>query len=125
MPSALTGSDERILGSRDFVNRVLKESEALAERRSRNKIELKELISKVSQELKLAEDEIYSSSRKRIVSQARSIISFLAVREIGYSTTEVARNLRVGQPNISRSVEKGRELISEKSSLRQNILNKA
>ncbi len=70
-------------------------------------------------------NEIYSSSRRRIVGQARSIISFLAVREMGYKTTEVARGLKVGQPNISRAVEKGRRLISEEKNIKENVLYKA
>ncbi|MBW1795884.1 MAG: hypothetical protein JRF30_11835 [Deltaproteobacteria bacterium] len=118
-------SDERILGSGDFVAKVLKAADDLAERKSENRIKLSDLISRVCQDLKLAEDEIYSSIRKRIVSQARCIISFLAVRELRYKTTEVARSLKVGQANISRAVEKGRRLISEENSIRENILNKA
>jgi len=117
--------DARILGSGDFVAIVLQDADDIAERKSKNRIKLSELISRVCQELKLVEDQIYSSSRKRIVSQARSIISFLAVREMGYKTTEVARTLKVGQPNISRAVEKGRRLISDKDKIRKNILYKA
>ena len=118
-------SDQRILGSGDFVNQVLKDADNLAERKNKNRIKLSELISRVCQELKLVEDEIYSCSRKRIVSRARCIISFLAVREMGYKTTEVARGLTVGQPNISRAVEKGRRLISEEKNIKENVLYKA
>jgi len=117
--------DERILGSGDFVAIVLEDADDIAERKSKNRIKLSELISRVCQELKLVEDQIYSSSRKRIVSHARCIISFLAVREMGYKTTEVARTLKVGQPNISRAVEKGRRLISEENKIRENVLYKA
>ncbi|MBA7667729.1 hypothetical protein ES703_75826 [subsurface metagenome] len=117
--------DERILGSGDFVAIVLEDADDIAERKSKNRIKLSELISRVCQELKLVEDEIYSCSRKRIVSHARCIISFLAIREMGYKTTEVARTLKVGQPNISRAVEKGRRLISEENKIRENVLYKA
>ena len=118
-------SDERILGSGDFVDQVLKDADDLAERKNKNRIKISELISRVCQELKLVEDEIYSCSRKRIVSRARCIISFLAVMEMGYKTTEVARGLTVGQPNISRAVEKGRRLISEEKNIKENVLYKA
>ena len=113
---------QKQLGSGDFVDQVLKDADNLAERKNKNRIKLSELISRVCQELKLVEDEIYSCSRKRIVSRARCIISFLAVREMGYKTTEVARGLTVGQPNISRAVEKGRRLISEEKNIKENVL---
>jgi hypothetical protein len=63
--------------------------------------------------------------RPSLISHARCIISFLAVREMGYKTTEVARTSKVGQPNISRAVEKGRRLISEENKIRENVLYKA
>jgi len=47
------------------------------------------------------------------------------VREMGYKTTEVARGLKLGQPNISRAVEKGRRLISEEINIKDNVLYKA
>jgi len=49
-------------------------------------------------------------------------LPYIAVREMGYKTTEVARTLKVGQPNISRAVEKGRRLISEENKIRDNVL---
>ena len=46
--------------------------------------------------------------------QARSILCFLAVRELGVTATELARQMGLTQPAISMSVNRGEGLVKEK-----------
>lgn len=116
-------SDERILGSRDFIASVLKEAE-IQEKRKSNHLRLDEAIARVCKELKISEDELYSSSKKRMLSQARAIISFLGAKEMGYKVSEISKILRVNQPGITKAVERGYGLFLENSELKERLLRK-
>ena len=48
------------------------------------------------------------------VVQARSILCFMAVRELGVTATELARQMGLTQPAISMSVNHGEGLVKEK-----------
>jgi len=73
--------DERILGSGDFVNEALSKAGELWEKGKKPGVSLQELIDKVASHLDLKTNSIISSSRRREVSMARAIISFLAVSD--------------------------------------------
>jgi len=71
--SALIGGDERILGSGDFVARVLEKTNELEERRI-NKPSLEELLRKVSADMGIKLNELMSVSRRNQISMARAIV---------------------------------------------------
>jgi putative transposase len=74
--------DERILGSGDFVNQILQEAGERWEKGKRRKIKLPQLINKVSSCLDLNPEAVLSTSRRRKVSEARSLISYLAINDM-------------------------------------------
>ena len=90
--SALIRGDERILGSGDFVAQVLEEANELEERRIKNKISLEELLQKVSADMEIELKELMSPSRRTKISMARAIVSYWAVREMGYPGMEIAES---------------------------------
>ena len=51
-----------------------------------------------------------SRSRKRRISDARSIVAHMAVEETGHAATDVARYLGIKQTSVLQSVKKGRIL---------------
>ena len=53
-------------------------------------------------------EDLKSSSRKRKVVHARSIVTYAAVRGSGYKQSEVAEVLSLSRPTISACVEKGK-----------------
>jgi chromosomal replication initiation ATPase DnaA len=53
---------------------------------------------------------ICSGSRKPFISDARSIVAYLAVEETGHAATEVARHLGISQTSVLQSVKKGKIL---------------
>jgi putative transposase len=110
-------SDQRILGSGDFVAGVLKEANELEERRVKNKISLAELIERVAKDSKIDTKELLSSKRNQKISNARAIISYLAVIELKHTGTNIARALRLSGKSVSRCVGKGKKIIDSDQGL--------
>jgi len=103
--------DERILGSGDFVNEALRRAGDDREKRQGIKISLSKLIEKVASRLDLKVGAIISSSRRRKISDARAIISRLAVADMGYSASEVGRSLGLSRVNVGRCADRGKEVL--------------
>lgn len=78
--------DSRILGNSGFVKKVLRDSNQVDRPRKRKKrVPLEELVVSVSEILKVDKGDLCAGDRKSLVSKARSVISYVAVREMGYS----------------------------------------
>ena len=101
---------------------MLKEANELNERRKR-RISLDELIETVAVHMGIEAEEILSSSRKRLISKARALISYLAICEMGYSGTEVSRNLDIKGASVSECVERGKKILENESDIRQNLIS--
>jgi len=114
--------DERILGSGDFVNEALKKAGDLLEKRKKPKASIPELIDKVASYLDIKTESILSSSRRREVSRARAIISFLAVNDNGNSASEVAEALNIERVSAGQCVYRGKKVIDNDPKLREIIL---
>ncbi len=98
-------SDERILGSGEFVERLLGEAarrdkETL--RLSRKVVELMTLGRKLAAREGIPAGELRSGIRRRGVVQVRRLFCQLAVRGMGYSGAEVARFLGVTTSSVNR-----------------------
>lgn len=116
-------SDERILGSGDFVAKALEEADELGDRRIRTKISLRELISLVSKHMDIEKDELLSSSRKRLIGEARAIIAYQAIHEMGYKGTEVSKVLGIRGSSVSQCVERGKKIVDSRANLRYKLIN--
>jgi putative transposase len=98
-------SDERILGSSEFVQAVHTEHRDVKPGRRA----LDDIIRDVSEEAGLSVAELVSGNRRRDIVIARSFVCSSAVREHGFTITEVARALNVSKQSILRGVEKGKQ----------------
>ncbi|MBW2091124.1 MAG: transposase, partial [Deltaproteobacteria bacterium] len=110
--------DARILGSGDFVSEALRKAGEVWEKGRKRKILLAELIRSVASQLDLKTESILSSSRRREVSKARAIVSFLAVNDLGYSATDVARALSIGRVSARQCVDRGKKILDMDHKLR-------
>jgi putative transposase len=54
-------------------------------------------------------DRIYSKGRQRDPVEARSLFCYWAVRELGFSATDLARRLELTQPAVSRGEKMAKE----------------
>jgi len=106
-------SDQRILGSGDFVNEALMKAGEAWEKGKEKKTPLAELIRKVASHLDLEEESIFSASRRREISEAGSIVSYLAINDMGYSASEVGRALSINRANASRGAARGQKVLDK------------
>ena len=100
-------SDERILGSGDFVKAILKETEE----KTRRQLKLRrtdKIITKVIEEEckrgRTSPNELEGGSRRRKVSALRPRIAKRGVDELGLSMAEIARHVGVTTSSIARAV---------------------
>ena len=102
--------DARILGSGDFVNDTLAQSETLLEKKYLPKRPIEELIEVVAGKLGLKPELICSGNRQRQHSEARSVLAWLAVEEVGHPAAEVARFLGISRVGVLLSLEKAKNI---------------
>lgn len=100
-------SDQRILGSSEFVEDLLSEAERRTKetlRISKKKIpDLASLARNIVAKEGLREDELRSGSRKKGTSRVRRLFCQLAAKQMGYPGAEVARFLGVTTSAVNRA----------------------
>ena len=103
--------DERILGSGDFVEKVLKQANEAYEKKTlalAKGLSLDNLVAAVADHFSIESDIIRSSSRQRMVAKARSIVCCLAVDQLMVHGAEVARRLNLSTSAVSKLASRGR-----------------
>jgi len=115
--------DARILGSGDFVNEALMKAGEEWKKGEKKKMPLVQLIGKVGSHFDLKEASIISASRKGKISEARGIICYLAVNDLGYSASEVARALDLRRVSAGQCVTRGEKLLDNNLDLRDKLIN--
>lgn len=98
-------SDERILGSSEFVQSIISEAEETEKETLRLSLKISDL-SSLAREIVKGEGvdkvELGSGSRKRRVVKARRLFCQIAVKKMGYSGAEVARFVGVTTSAVNR-----------------------
>jgi REP element-mobilizing transposase RayT len=105
-------SDERILGSSDFVESVLAKANEVFEKKTlalASGVDLEKIIHTVAKCLDVNSSLLKSSSRQRVIARVRSIICALAMDRLMISGAEVARKLNLSPSAVSKLVYKGRQ----------------
>ena len=105
-------SDRRILGDGDFVKQVISGLDDLVKKNLRlsgRRIDIKTLAEKVSEKYNVSIGELRSGGRRREVVKARRAMSWIGVRELGYSGADVARYLGVTNSCVTRMISAGKE----------------
>jgi len=108
--------DERILGDGDFVEEVLKKSDEALKKKymlQSKGITLEMVADRVSVVLDMKPEEIWSVGRYRRIVEARSLLSYWAVRELCMSMTSLAQKLKISVPAISKAVVRGEKLANK------------
>jgi putative transposase len=105
-----TVSDERILGSGEFIEQLLLEAEEKAKETLgwRGRVpSLQALLWKISKRDGVEEEEVRGGDRKRSVVGVRKLFCQIAVRRLGYSGGAVARFLGVTTSLVNRYASSG------------------
>ena len=98
--------DERVLGSGDFIEKVLKEAGEKPER----KVKVEEIMKAVEKSAGVKAEEILSRSRRRSVAAARARYCYLAKERCGVSGAGLMKQLKMSSGGITRLFYKGKEL---------------
>lgn len=119
-----TASDERILGSGDFVTSVLKAADETYEKRAMAVLAgltVEKLILVVAERIAVDSETVKSPSKERGAARAKGIICCLARDHLGMNGVEIGRRLGLTPSAVCKSVQRGRTdpLLREIS---QNVL---
>ena len=104
-------SDDRILGSGEFVERIINEAEAKQKYQFPMKVypeKIDEWIATVCRREKVSIEAIKAGSRRRETSRVRAQIANKLVKDHGISLAEVARQLGVSTSAVSRIITRTR-----------------
>jgi putative transposase len=104
-------SDERILGSSEFVERTLKGAGEEHDRRARLRsagVDLASVVKVVCRHLGVNQSELAGPTRLAAIARARALIPCLAIADLSISGSEVARRLNVDRSAVSRAVYRAR-----------------
>ena len=102
--------DERILGDSEFVTALLSEAKEKFERGYKLKgmgYDLKKISQIVSKIYDLKIEDLYSKGRRKVQVEARDLLCYWAVRELGISCTDLAKQLGMSQPGVGYAVNRG------------------
>ncbi len=105
-------SDQRILGDSEFVQDVISGLDELVKKNLRlsgQRKDIAALARQVCKKYNISLNECRSGSRRRDVVEARGTISWIAVRELGYSGADVARYLGVTSSCVTRFIASGQK----------------
>jgi hypothetical protein len=108
--------DERILGSGEFVKRLRREkvlSDGISAR-----MPIKDLVEQVARVFGTEVEDIKRRKRSRRVVDARSVISYFAVREMGRNGAELGRILNMSRSGVSIAADRGEALVRDNRLLR-------
>jgi putative transposase len=109
--------DERILGGSDFVEKVLREANERFDQRvlQENKgLNPEGLLKRVAAYTGVNSKELCSGSRSRTISKARSILCYLAVRELGLGCNLIAGLLNISPSAVSKSLVRGQQCLNRR-----------
>lgn len=102
-------ADERILGSGEFVERMIEEAEnkyRTSFRHAPNSNVLEQLIRRTCCQEGISTQELKAGSRRHYISKVRSDLAKKMIEEHGVSLAETARQLGVSTPAISKILRK-------------------
>jgi REP element-mobilizing transposase RayT len=102
--------DERILGSGEFVESVLKRAKEDYEKKIKAQVkgfDLDTLIERISGYFEIDAELIKSTAKQRQASRARSLLCYLAVSRLKVSNAEIAHKLNVAPSTVSKCIYRG------------------
>jgi REP element-mobilizing transposase RayT len=105
--------DERILGDGEFAQSVLDAAKEKCEERyllQAQGHDLDTVAQRVSRFLGIKPEQVRAPGKHPLTVKARSLLCYWAVRELGFTATEVSRRLGVSQPAVSISVKRGEKI---------------
>jgi len=116
----LQSYDERVLGSGDFVE-GLRGREELADRLPAG-MSISQLLGRVAEEFGMKVEDIKRRGKNKVLADARAVVSYFAVRELGYNGSELGKMLHLSRSGVSVAAKRGEELVQSNPQYRNFIL---
>jgi len=110
-------SDERILGDGNFVEKVLVAAQEQMEKKSRLAAEgydLDTIGSKVCDMMDVEASSLWAPGKERKRVEARSVLCYWAVRDLGTNMAELSRRLKLSISGVSLSVKRGERIVQDR-----------
>ena len=110
-------SDERILGDGDFVEDVLLAAQEQMEKRYRlaaKGYDLDTIASRVCDMMELEASSLWAPGKERKRVEARSVLCYWAVRELGTNMAQLSRRLKLSLSGVSLSVKRGERIVQDR-----------
>ena len=114
-------ADPRILGDKGFSDRILR-SRPFREK-ARALFSPSKLIEKVSSIFGIDSELVRRPSKNRSFAEARGMICYVGIRELGYSGIELGLELNLGVSGVSRALKRAEAVFRENSEIKQRILS--
>ena len=108
--------DERILGNSDFVDSVIKTANETKERKyelQARGYDLSMVAARVAEVLGVDQETVWAEGKRREIVQARSLLCYWAVREMGMTMTSLSLRLALSVTAIGKAVVRGEKLARE------------
>jgi putative transposase len=117
--------DERILGSSNFVQKILNQSDE----RLQSSVKIKQAghtLDTVAEEIArlfdLKKDSLFTKTKEKHIVAARSLLCYVAINDLGISATDLARRFCMTQPAITYAAKRGRNIAQDrKYALERNL----
>ncbi|OPY77143.1 MAG: Transposase IS200 like protein [Syntrophorhabdus sp. PtaU1.Bin153] len=109
--------DVRILGNTRFVLDTLSRAQQKLDNRyhlRRMGVDLSFVEQRVLKLCNLSKEELYSRGRQKRSAEAKALLCFFAVRELGLTQTRLAERLRMTQPGVASAVARGERLARDR-----------
>jgi len=113
-------ADERILGDGNFVEQALAQAQEQIEKKyvlQANGYDLDKVASRVSKVMGLELSGVWAQGRERKRVEARSLLCYWAVREVGLTMTQLSKRLHLSLSAVSLAVKRGEHIAQEKGYL--------
>lgn len=108
-------NDPRILGDEEFAVKLLGRHDFHA--RAEKNISLPDIVQRVCNHYDLDVADLSKNIRTAKIAKARSVICYLAVREVGCNGTKIGEQINLGRAGVSRAALRGAEMIKDHPSL--------
>jgi putative transposase len=107
--------DERVLGSGEFVEELRGRREF--ESKIPRAMEIDKIVAKVCMHFGIDPQELRLKTRTARIVEARSVICYLAVRQIGHSGVEVGRHMNLRRAGVSVAAGRGDKIVNKDPAL--------
>lgn len=81
-------------------------------------LEIKEIIARVCDHLRLDPEELRLNTKASRITNARSVICFLAVRVIGHNGVDVGKQVNLRRAGVSVAADRGEILVEDDPSMK-------